>query len=58
MARGNATQKAQAMRMAVPGRDGRDVLATCRRCHNGRNNHVGATRGFVGTYHPAGLAPS
>jgi hypothetical protein len=44
-------------RMAVPGRDGRDILATCRRCHNDRNNHADAIQGFAGTYHPAGLAP-
>ena len=36
----------------VPGRnDGRDVLDTCRRCHNDRKNHARAIRGFSGRFH-------
>ncbi|WP_419787098.1 multiheme c-type cytochrome [Pseudodesulfovibrio sp.] len=35
----------------LPGRNGRDVLETCRRCHNGRNSHASDLRGFSGKYH-------
>ncbi|WP_158947305.1 multiheme c-type cytochrome [Pseudodesulfovibrio cashew] len=44
-------QEESAETIATPGRDGKPVLDTCRRCHNGRNNHADAIRGFAGTYH-------
>ncbi len=37
--------------ISTPGKDGHEVVATCRRCHNNRNNHAKAIKGFSGGYH-------
>ena len=37
----------------VPGKNGAGpAIATCQRCHNGRNKHSSAIRGWQGPYHP------
>lgn len=41
-------------KMKVPGKtDGRDVLYTCRRCHDNRGRHAHAIRTFQGKFHGA-----
>jgi|GEM_PF-2133795 cytochrome c553 len=36
----------------IPGKnDGKNVLETCRRCHNNRKNHARAIQNFSGKFH-------